>query len=157
MHWEPIDSPYTDAKKAVYKRLVKVRAAFILLLSSWFMKPSHFRPGSDSIYKNLGWGLPSIPAFTYACGIQAFLGPSIEYQLSHSLPGIEDAIPDFSTLFMTCFFIGNNVFIAAFIYFGAFFVLVFHSLMCSLWDRCASDSVGEVQQKPRRRMVMVCG
>ena len=55
VHWEPLDSPYTDMKKAVFKVLVKVRAAFILLFSSWFMKPSHFRPEADSIYKNLGW------------------------------------------------------------------------------------------------------
>jgi hypothetical protein len=130
VHWEPLDSPYTVAKKAVYKLLIKVRAAFILLYSSWFMKPSHFRPESASIYKNLGWGLPFIPGSVYAGGIQAFLGPSIEYHLSHFPPSIEYAIPHFSTLYLKMFFIESTLLIAAIIYFGAFLAFMFHSLMC---------------------------
>jgi hypothetical protein len=132
VHWEPLDSPYTQAKKAVCKLLAKVRAAFILLYSAWYMKPSHFKSGVDSIYKNLGWGLPFIPGITYAWGTQKFFGPSIEYQLSHFSPSIEYVIPHFSTLFLTMFFIENNIFVAAIIYFWAFFAFEFHSLMCGL-------------------------
>jgi DNA invertase Pin-like site-specific DNA recombinase len=68
VHWEPLESPYTHAKKRVYKLLAKVRAAIILLSAPWFMKPSHLRPGSDSIYKNLGWSLPFIPGFALCMG-----------------------------------------------------------------------------------------
>ena len=128
MHWEPLDSPYALAKKAVYKLLVKVRAFLILLCSSWFMKPSNFRPESDSTYKNLGWGLPLIPAYTYAWGSTNFFGPSIEYHLS----SFEDVIPRFSTLFLTIFSIETTIFIAAFIYLGALFSFGFHSLMCGV-------------------------
>jgi hypothetical protein len=132
VHWEPLDSPYTQAKKAVCKLLAKVRAAFILLYSAWYMKPNHFQSGVDSIYKNLGWGLPFIPGITYAWGTQEFLGRSIEYSFSHFSPNIEHVIPHFSTLFLTMFFIGNDILIAAIIYFGAFFTFEFHSLMCRL-------------------------
>jgi hypothetical protein len=96
------------------------------------MKPSHFRPGSDSIYKNLGWGLPSIPGITYAAGATAFYGPAIEYDLSHFLPSIEDVIPHFLMLVLTMLSTGSSIFIAAIIYVGAFVVFGFHSLMCGL-------------------------
>jgi hypothetical protein len=96
------------------------------------MKPSHFRPGSDSIYKNLGWSLPIIPGITYAWGATTFFGPSIEYHLSHFSPSVDDAIPHFSTFFLKMFFIGDIFFIAAIIYFWAFCVFEFHSLMCRL-------------------------
>ena len=132
MHWEPIESPYTHAKKSVYKLLVKVRAAIILLSVPWFMKPSHFRPGSDSNYKGLGWSLPIIPGITYAWGSTTIFGPSIEYHLSHFSPSIDDAIPHFSTIFLKMLFIGDTFSIAAIIYVGAFFVFEFHSLMCRL-------------------------
>ncbi len=103
MHWEPIDPPYTQAKKALCKLLAKVRAAFILLYSAWYMKPSHFQSGVDSVYKNLDWGLPFIPGISYAWGAQALFGPSIEY-LSHSSPVIESEYPYFSALFVKSFF-----------------------------------------------------
>lgn len=132
MHWEPLESPYTHAKKGVYKLLTKVRAAIILLLSPWFMKPSDFRPGSNSIYKNLGWGLPLIPGITYAWGATTFYGPIIEYNFAHLSPSIENTIPHFTALFLTIFFIGNDIFIASIIYLRAFSVFVFHSLMCGV-------------------------
>lgn len=132
MHWEPLDSPYALATKAVYKLLVKVRVFFILLCSSWFMKPSHFRRESDSIYKNLGWGLPLIPGYTYAWGVTTFFGPSIEYHLS----SFEETIPHFSTLFLGMFSIGSTILIAAFIYLGAFFAFAFHSIMCGVGKIC---------------------
>jgi tryptophan-rich sensory protein len=132
VHWEPLDSPYTQAKKAVKKIVVKVRAAFILLYSSWFMKPSHFRPEADSKYKNLGWGLPLIPGMTFAGGTQAFLGPGIEYHLSHLSPSIEYVIPHFLTVFWEIYFLESTLFIAASIYIGAFLGFMFHSLMCEV-------------------------
>jgi hypothetical protein len=92
------------------------------------MKPSDFRPESDSIYKNHGWGLFLIPGSTYAGGIQAFLGPSIEYHLSQFSPSIEYAIP-YLTLFMT---IGNTLLIGAIIYLEAFLAFLFHLFMCWL-------------------------
>jgi hypothetical protein len=132
VHWEPLESPYTHVKNGVYKLLVKVRAAIILLFSPWFMKPSHFRTGSDSIYKGLGWSLPFIPGITSAWGATAFYGPSIQYHLSLFSLRIEDTIPHFSTLVLTMFSIENDIFIAAIIYIGAFFSFGFHSLMCGL-------------------------
>jgi hypothetical protein len=45
---------------------------------------------------------------------------------------MEYIIPHFSALFMTMFFVGNGLFLAAFIYFGAFVAFLFHSAMCWL-------------------------
>jgi UPF0716 family protein affecting phage T7 exclusion len=131
VRWEPLN-PYADAKKDIYKRVVNVRAAIYLLAAAWFMKPSHFRPGSDSRYKNLGWGLPLIPGFTYAWDSTTFLGPSIKYHFSHLTPSIEDTIPHFSTLFLKIFFVESYILIAAFIYCGALFGFGCHWLMCGL-------------------------
>lgn len=131
MHWEPLDSPYTHAKKAVYKLLVKVRAAVILLYSSWYMKPSHFRPGVDSIYKNLGWGLPFLPGFLYAWSAQAFFGPSME-QMGHALPQSNYLFNHF----LYFFWIGNYILIPMIIYFGAFIVFGSHWVFCGLGRIC---------------------
>ena len=124
VRWEPIDSPYMLVKKAGYKLLVKVRATLILLLSSWRMKPSDFRPGVDSKYKNLGWGIPLIPGFLYAWGAQAFYASSIEHAFPHT--------NYFFTHFLYYFWIGNYIFIPAMIYVGTFVTFVFHSLFCGL-------------------------
>lgn len=130
MHWEPLDSPFAQAKKAVYKRLVKVRAAFILLFASWFMKPNHFQAGVDSIYKDLGWGLPLIPANTYAGGCLAISAPLIERLSSASGPGIGHVIPHFSTFLSTCYFLLASILVAGGIYLGASASFGFHCLMC---------------------------
>jgi hypothetical protein len=132
VHWEPLDSPYTQAKKAVYKLLVKVRAAIILLYAAWFMKPSHFRPESDSIYKNLGWGLPFIPGSIYAWGAQGFFGPLYQglYQTAFAPVLEHDLLPYFSTIFSTIVFMMNNIIIAAMIFFGALAAFGFHWAMC---------------------------
>jgi hypothetical protein len=116
-------------KKAGYKLLTKVRAALILLLSSWYMKPSDFRPGVESKYKNLGWGMPLIPGFVYAWSAQVFYGLSIEYGIEHAIPHSNDY---FATHFLEFFWGGNYVIIPAIIYFGALVSFVFHSLFCGL-------------------------
>jgi hypothetical protein len=127
VRWEPID-PVKDAKRSIYKRIVWVRAALYLLAAAWFMKPSHFRPGSDSRFKGLGWGLPFVPALTYASGSTTFLGPSIQYQFSH----FEGTIPHFTALFLGIFSVESYILIAAFMYCGAFFGFGWHWAMCSL-------------------------
>jgi hypothetical protein len=127
VRWEPLD-PVKNAKRSIYKRIVWLRAALYLLGAAWFMKPSHFRPGSDSRFKGLGWGLPLIPGSTYALGITTFIGPSIQYQFSH----FEDTIPQFSTLFLGGFSVVSYILIVAFIYGGALLGFGCHWSMCGI-------------------------
>ena len=106
MHWEPIAGPLSLLKSFLGKRARDVRAAFILLLAAWRMKPDHFRHGSSSIYKNLGWGIPVIPAQAYAWAAQAFYAPVISHIVAE--------VPEMSPYY---FVLGNTGLVMVGIYF----------------------------------------
>lgn len=116
--WEPVESPVAKAKRSAYKLLVGIRAALILLASAWRMEPRHFRPGSDSRYKNLGWWFPMIPGNVYAWAAQVIFEPLIT-----------EKIPEFPAWL---FLVGNVFFILFFAHFIASIDFVFHVLMCGL-------------------------
>jgi hypothetical protein len=113
-----IDSPYTKAKKAAYKLFISVKAVLILLLSAWRMKPSHFRPETESIYKNLGWGIPLIPGGFYGWATQCLFGAAILK--------VEPGYP------IHYFSIGSSLILAVLIYFSASLYFGFHALMCGV-------------------------
>lgn len=116
MHWNPIESPITKAKGAAYKLIVQVRAAFILLRSAWHMEPRHFRPGTHSIYKNLGWWIPLVPGSVYAGAVQFLLAPAIT-----------EVAPDFPVNYLP---VGNIIFIVFFAHLLTTTHFGFHALMC---------------------------
>ena len=118
MRWNPIESPITKAKGAVYKLIVKVRAAIILLSSAWHMEPRHFRPGTHSIYENLGWWIPWVPGSVYAGAVQFLFAPAIA-----------EVAPDFP---MKIIPIGNSILIVFFAHLLATIDFGFHALMCRL-------------------------
>lgn len=118
LHWEPLPSPLKQATTVLYKLIVKVRAAFILLRSAWLMKPSHFRPETNSIYKNLGWGIPLIPGNVYAWGAQGIFAPTLAKTL-----------PEFPLWTLV---LANTMYIAFTIYFIALLGFGFHAFMCGI-------------------------
>jgi len=84
-------------------------------MATWLMKPSDFRAGSKSIYRNLGWGVPVIPAEIYAWSTQPFFSV------------MSEQIPNFpSWIFQHV----NAIFFAASLYAGAALTLAFHTAIC---------------------------